>query len=97
MIPSLNGAIASRIKKLEGVEVTVNLSDCVGCGECQKVCFVDAIEIEGRKARVSDQCRGCGRCVEACPNHAVKITTPTTEDIENTIKRIHAKVDVSGL
>ncbi len=68
----------------------------MGCGECQNVCFVDAIEIEGGKARITDRCRGCGRCVEACPNHAIQMTTPTTEAIENTVKRIHENVDVGG-
>jgi ferredoxin len=95
MLPSLNGDIGARITRMEGVEVTVDTSACVGCGECQKVCFVDAIKIEGGKARITDQCRGCGRCAEACPNHAVKITTPTTEAIENTAKRIREKVDLS--
>jgi ferredoxin len=94
MLPSLNGAIAGRITKMEGVEVTVDTSLCIGCGACRKVCFVGAVEIEGGKAHVTDQCRGCGRCVEACPNHAVQITTPTKEAIENTVKRIQEKVDV---
>ncbi|HIH87928.1 TPA: 4Fe-4S binding protein [Candidatus Bathyarchaeota archaeon] len=94
MLPSLNGAISGRITKMDGIEVTVDPSACVGCGACQKVCFVDAIKIEDGKARITDQCRGCGRCVEACHNNAIKMTTPTTEAIENTVKRIREKVDV---
>jgi ferredoxin len=80
---------------MEGVDVTIDQSACVGCDACRKVCFVDAIEIKGGKAHVTDQCRGCGRCVEACPNHAVKMTTPTVIDIEKTAKRIRKKMDVS--
>jgi len=95
MLPSLNSAISGRITKMEGVEVSVDQSSCIGCGACQKVCFVDAIEVEGGKAHITDQCRGCGRCVENCPNHAIEITAPTVSDIENTIKRIREKVDVA--
>jgi ferredoxin len=94
MLHSLNGDIGARITKMPGVEVSVDQSACVGCGACGKVCFVDAIIIEEGKARITDQCRGCGRCAEACPNHAVKMTTPTVADVENTIKRIREKVDV---
>jgi len=79
---------------MEGVEVTIDSTACVGCGECQKVCFVDAIEIVDSKARITDQCRGCGRCIEVCPNHAVRIILPDTTAIENTIKRIHDNVDI---
>ena len=68
---------------MEGIEIAIDPTSCVGYGACQKVCFIDAIEIEGRKARVTDQCQGCGRCVEGCPNYAVKITLPTTEAIED--------------
>ncbi|MGD0802720.1 MAG: 4Fe-4S binding protein [Candidatus Bathyarchaeia archaeon] len=59
-----------------------------------KVCFVNAIKIDGGKALITNQCRGCGRCVEACPNNAVKMTTPSIMAIENTMKRIHNNVDV---
>lgn len=96
MLPSLNDAIAGRIKKMEGVEVNVDTSKCVGCTECQGVCFVEAIEIVDGKARISDQCRGCGRCVEACLHQTVEMTMPTMEATENTVKRIHEKVEVSG-
>jgi Pyruvate/2-oxoacid:ferredoxin oxidoreductase delta subunit len=95
MLPSLNGDIGARITRMEGVEVTVDSSACVGCGECQKVCFVDAIKIEDGKAHITDQCRGCGRCAEACSNKAIKMKTPTTADIEKTAKRIREKVDLS--
>jgi ferredoxin len=94
MLPSLNGAISGRITKMEGIEVIVDPSTCVGCGACKRICFVDAIEIKDGKAQITDQCRGCGRCVEACPNNAINMTTPTTEAIENTVKRIRKKVDV---
>ena len=93
MLPSLNGAISGRVTKMDGVEVTIG-EGCAGCGACQGVCFVDAIEIEDGKARITDQCRGCGRCVEACPNKAITLTAPTTQAIEETVRRIGGRVDV---
>ena len=94
MLPSLNGDIGARVTKMQGVEVTVG-EGCVGCGVCQEICFVNAIKVEDGKACITDQCRGCGRCVEACPNKVIRITIPTVEEIENTVKRIREKVDVA--
>jgi Fe-S-cluster-containing hydrogenase component 2 len=94
MLPSLNGDIGSRITRMEGVEVTVDASTCVGCGDCGKVCFVNAIKIEDGKAHVSDQCRGCGRCYEACTHDAIRMKTPTTAEIEKTKRRIAEKLDL---
>jgi Pyruvate/2-oxoacid:ferredoxin oxidoreductase delta subunit len=48
------------------------------------------------KVRITDHCCGCGPCFEAYPNHAIEMTTPTMEAIENTVKQIHNKVDISG-
>lgn len=93
MLPNLNHVIGSKVTKMEGVEVQVT-SDCVGCGVCQKVCFVNAILMENGSAHISDECRGCGRCVEACPNQAISITIPDLTDIDTTIKRIEDAVDV---
>ncbi len=94
MLPSLSGNIGARVTKMEGVEVSVG-EGCVGCGACQKVCFVDAIEISDGKAWITDQCRGCGRCAEGCPNKAIKIKTPSVAEIESTVRRIRERVDVA--
>jgi len=95
MLPNLDPMIGGKVTKMEGVEVQVT-SDCVGCGTCQQVCFVNAILIEDGRAHIGDGCRGCGRCVEACPNKAITITIPGVTAIDNTIKikRIEEVVDV---
>ena len=47
---------------------------CVGCGLCVDVCPVEAITLEGDKAKVDeDKCTECGQCVEECPNEAISI------------------------
>jgi len=93
MLPSLAEGIGVKVTKMEGVELSVG-PGCVGCGSCQKACFVDAIELRDGKAVIGVNCRGCGRCVEACPNHAITITIPGLTEVEDTIKRIEGSVDV---
>lgn len=66
------GPIDNTLKKLEGVSVRIG-EDCVGCGACEKACFVNAIRINDGMAEISEACRGCGRCVNVCPNHAVSL------------------------
>jgi ferredoxin len=93
MLPNLNHAIGGKITTMEGVEVRVT-QDCVGCGTCQQVCFVNAIRIEEGRDHIGDDCRGCGRCVEACPKQAITITVPDLAAIDSTIRRIEDVVDV---
>ena len=92
MLPQLDGDIASKLHRMEGVEVTVNEA-CTGCGVCTAACFVDAITIENGRAVMSSACRGCGRCVEACPTGAIEITVDDGA-VQRAIERIEAVVDV---
>ena len=50
----------------------VDRESCTGCGKCQKICPVDAIEIAGegsaRRAVIDEKkCIGCGVCLKHCP------------------------------
>jgi Fe-S-cluster-containing hydrogenase component 2 len=52
----------------------VDEDKCFGCGLCVDVCPVEAISLEGDKAKVDeDKCTECGQCVEECPNEAISI------------------------
>ena len=50
-------------------KATVNLSICVACGACAKVCPKEAISVwKGCYARVAEEtCVGCGLCAKTCP------------------------------
>jgi ferredoxin len=53
--------------------VIVNKIKCNGCGACVDVCPANAIQIEQKKAIVSDECVECGACVNECPNEATSL------------------------
>ena len=93
MIPDLGDHISDKITKMEGVEVSVT-GDCIGCGSCIDVCFIDAVELVDGKAVISDECRGCGRCVEICPQNAISIKIDPTA-YETVINRIDSSLDLS--
>lgn len=45
---------------------------CIGCGDCAKVCFYSAIDIEEKKAHINtEKCDGCGMCMQMCPSGAL--------------------------
>jgi ferredoxin len=52
----------------------VNVTNCSGCGECEKNCPFLAIQV-GEVAEVDREiCLGCGVCVEQCPVDALELT-----------------------
>jgi len=58
---------ASRLK------ATVDVEKCAGCGICQEVCPVDAIEVDDCAQIQMRLCTGCGRCVQECPQEALSL------------------------
>jgi len=50
----------------------VNLSECIGCGECVKACTEGAIYIDGNGQLVTERekCTICGECVNVCYSKA---------------------------
>ncbi len=47
---------------------------CLGCGDCAKACFADAICISDGVARVDSRvCIGCGMCAAACPKGIISL------------------------
>lgn len=56
---------------------TVDITQCVACGSCIKVCPRNAITVPKGIYAVVDEskCIGCGLCVKACPASVIHITT----------------------
>jgi 2-oxoacid:acceptor oxidoreductase delta subunit (pyruvate/2-ketoisovalerate family) len=52
----------------------VNPQKCTFCGECQKYCPADAVEVRKDEKVLSVDlyyCKGCGICVEICPQRTM--------------------------
>lgn len=54
--------------------ITVIEEKCVGCKQCIKACPFEAIEMQGKLARIDlTKCTVCGACVETCKFDAIEI------------------------
>ena len=51
--------------------VTVNESECVGCGACADVCPNEAISVDDIAVIDAGKCVDCGACVDECPSAAL--------------------------
>ena len=51
----------------------ISQDNCVGCGDCIKVCPDDAISIKNKKVTIhQDKCTFCGKCFSSCPQEAIR-------------------------
>ncbi len=97
MIPDLDQTNRAKISRMPGVELSVDASQCIGCGKCtREICFVEAIRLEEGKASISEECRGCGRCVEICPQQAIHLSITDDSYVQKEIARISSLVDLSS-
>lgn len=68
---------ASRRGKLEqhsNVSPKIKRKTCIGCGECEKHCPVQAISLEDKKAYINQKkCVGCAECIVRCSTESVNI------------------------
>ena len=60
------GALYGIVSKLGLYRVRRDLSKCIDCGKCDKVCPVDLPVSKGKDV-TSAECLACGLCVNACP------------------------------
>lgn len=52
----------------------VQIEKCVGCGKCAKVCPIEVIKLENKKAIIDESiCIGCGICIRNCNVKAIKL------------------------
>jgi heterodisulfide reductase subunit A-like polyferredoxin len=83
------------IKRIEGLEIKIDHTKCVGCGTCLEICVFKGREILEEKATIDPElCLGCGRCVEVCPEGAISIEIEDPSNIDKMIAKIQNIVDV---
>jgi Fe-S-cluster-containing hydrogenase component 2 len=82
---------------MPGVTIDFDETKCAGCEKCAQpeVCFVRAITMEGAYPVRTEICVGCGRCVEACPQQALTLKIKDMQFIDETVRRLTQKVDVT--
>ncbi|MHA1883945.1 MAG: DUF362 domain-containing protein [Promethearchaeota archaeon] len=92
-----HGSIGSlkNFYRMEGVNISVDESKCVGCGTCIEVCVFKGRDLVNDKAIINqDLCLGCGRCAEVCPTGATTISIDDMSYVNKVINKIEEHVIV---
>ena len=56
--------------------------DCTGCGECEELCQIKALELEDSVALLlEERCIGCGVCASHCPVDAITMKRREKETV----------------
>ncbi|UCF57482.1 MAG: CoB--CoM heterodisulfide reductase iron-sulfur subunit A family protein, partial [Deltaproteobacteria bacterium] len=99
-IAQARGAVSRALtilsKKEMKAEAVINHVDpnlCRACGECEKACVFEAIEVQevdGRKQAVVSEalCTGCGACNVACPTGAASLAHFQDEQVNAMIEAL---------
>ena len=65
-------------------KAVVEAAACIGCGSCEDVCQVGAVNVSEKEVCAvvnPDRCLGCGVCISNCPTEALSLLKKTTEVI----------------
>lgn len=65
-VPIMIGGTSSKI-------AVVDEDECTLCGWCEKVCFHEAIFMDGYPVVEEEKCEACGMCSSVCPEEAITI------------------------
>jgi heterodisulfide reductase subunit A len=69
---------------------------CDGCEACVPICPVNAITMQGGKAKIDPfQCNGCGACLPVCPKEAIDFKNSTMKQIMAQVQGVLANKDAS--
>ncbi len=77
--------------RLEGITLTVT-DRCIGCGQCAKHCYLEAIKFVNGRAVIGEYCRACGRCASVCAKDAIEISIDDPDFLEKAYAKIRAHV-----
>jgi len=76
--------------------VSLEVEECLGCGDCVDRCQMDALSLEdGHAVSNLDRCIGCGLCVTACPAeclHLVRKPDEAQPKVPRDSIRAHARL-----
>jgi len=78
---------------LEGLSIEVDHT-CIGCGTCEKKCFIGAITIKNGRSVIGEKCRLCGRCARFCPQGAIKLKLNNPRLKEDYRRRVDPHVQI---
>jgi ferredoxin-type protein NapH len=66
------GAFQSLTNKINIFEIRADLSKCIKCGKCIRICPTMSIDEESlSKGKATITCTKCGRCIDECPSGAL--------------------------
>lgn len=66
-------------------QVIIDSNQCIGCGQCVRVCVANNLVINQQKATIkSKDCVMCGQCSAICPKKAISISGYDDEPVEKT-------------
>jgi heterodisulfide reductase subunit A len=67
---------------------------CDGCEACVPICPVNAITMQGGKAKIDPfQCNGCGACLPICPKGAIDFRNSTMKQVMAQLQGVLADKD----